>query len=166
MATTLTIEDSLIQSVDRKLARSIWYVGNLMTFHLDASDTNGRFALVEVTGRPGAEPPLHTHQYEDEVFYVLEGQLRFFRGDQEQVVVPGEACFLPRGVPHTFRVESERARGLVAITPAGFEQYFREIGRPAESLELPPPETPDIEKIVRTASQFGINFDVAARSEV
>ena len=51
--------------------------------------------------------------------YVLEGQIRFRVGDDGFVVGPGAWVWQPRGIPHSFRVESESARALVIFTPGG-----------------------------------------------
>jgi hypothetical protein len=63
--------------------------------------------------------------------YVLEGQLRLRVGDDEFVAGPGTWVWQPRGVPHTFRVESEGARALVMFTPGGLERMYEEGGVPA-----------------------------------
>ena len=145
--------------VSSRLERSLWYLGSLMTVHADASDTNGAFALFEVSGKPGAEPPLHVHQNEDELFYVLEGRLIVTRGDEQVVLEAGDTGFLPRMVPHTFRVASESARMLVYITPAGFEEYFRAIGRPAQRLTADPnPPAPDFIYMEKVANRMGVTF--------
>ena len=62
------------------------YFGSLMTIHANAETTGGRCALVEFSGAPGIEPPLHVHEREDETFYVLEGRLTAFCGSDEIVV--------------------------------------------------------------------------------
>lgn len=145
--------------VDPRLARSLWYQNGLITVHADARDTNGRFALLEVIGKPGGEPPLHVHQHEDELFYVLEGRLVVTRGSETLVLEAGDAGFLPRGVPHTFQVRSEHARCLVFLTPAGFEEYFRMVGRPAEYLAPEENSVPmDVQRMIRAAERFGITF--------
>jgi quercetin dioxygenase-like cupin family protein len=138
--------------------KSIWYMGSRMTFHADGNDTDGQYALVEFSGKPGLEPPLHVHQSEDELFFVLEGQLRIFRGTEEHIINAGESLFLPRRVPHTFKVLSGSVRGLVLITPAGFEDYFREIGTPASHSDTPPPFVVDVPRMTRVATQFGVEF--------
>ena len=51
------------------------------------------------------------------------------RGQGQEVVQAsfgaGESLFAPRGVPHVYRVESERARMLAVGTPAGFADFVR-----------------------------------------
>jgi quercetin dioxygenase-like cupin family protein len=140
-----------------RLARSVWYMGGLMTVHADSADTKGALALLEFTGGPGGEPPLHVHENEDELFYVIEGRLKIFRGGEEFIVEAGDSAFMPRRIPHTFKILSSQARGLVYITPAGFEEYFRTIGRPAQKLTLDPnPPAPDYQRIAQVAQQFGV----------
>jgi quercetin dioxygenase-like cupin family protein len=92
-----------------------------------ASETAGRFALIEEPVPPGWGPPLHVHQREDEFFQVLAGTFRFRCGDAVHEGGAGTAAFLPRGVPHAFRnIGTGTGRLLVGITPGGFEGFFEE----------------------------------------
>jgi quercetin dioxygenase-like cupin family protein len=141
------------------LSKSVWYLGGLMTVHADSNETTGQFALVEAYTVPGMEPPMHVHKNEDELFYVMEGKLTVFRGSEVLEATAGTSVFLPRGVPHTFRIESKTARGLILITPGGFENYFREIGAPAQQLTLPTrPIIPELDRLVQTARKYDIEF--------
>jgi quercetin dioxygenase-like cupin family protein len=146
-------------SMDSRLARSVWFRGALITVHADSRDTNGAFALFEMSGCPGGEPPLHVHENEDELFYVIEGRLQATRGKEELTVEAGESAFLPRRVPHTFKILSSFARALVYVTPAGFEGYFRDLGEPAGKLALPD-YVPllDIPEMVRVGNRYGLTF--------
>lgn len=144
---------------DYLLSRSIWFQGALMTIHADGADTMGDFALVEITGAPGNEPPRHVHENEDELFFVVQGRLTAFRGKEQLTVDAGHAVLLPRGIPHTFKIQSESARWLNFISPAGFEEFFRELGRPAEKLAPPAQNlSPDVERLTRVAQRFGVTF--------
>lgn len=100
-----------------------------------AEDTGGAIGLVEGSFYQGFGPPLHIHWREDEAFYVLEGEIRVRQGDDE-FAGPGTWVWGPRGVPHAFKVESEKARALILVTPGGFERMFEEGGIPlAEASE-------------------------------
>lgn len=152
-------QQSTSNTTDSRLARSIWYMGGLMTFHADAKSTDGRLAMVEVDTKPGAEPPLHVHQNEDELFHVIEGTLLITRGSEQLVINAGESGFLPRGIPHTFKILSERVRGLIVITPGGFEEFFRAMGRPAEALTHDPsPAALDVPRMVSLCAELGVTF--------
>jgi quercetin dioxygenase-like cupin family protein len=145
--------------LNASLSRCVRFQGGLFTFHVDSTETGGEFALVEVEGGPGGEPPLHVHRNEDELFYLLEGKLKVFLGNQEMTLVAGESAFLPRNVPHTFKILSKYARFLVYITPGGFEGYFRDLG---QSLYSAGPgeedEEFDIEQMIRVAGRYAVTF--------
>src|SRR5918996_2572590 len=117
---------------------AFWWQGSLMTIKARGEDTGGALGLVDGSFYRGFGPPLHVHSREDEAMYVLEGEIRFRQGDEEFVAGPGSWVWQPRGVPHAFKVETERARALVLVTPGGFERMFEEGGVPAsESAEAP-----------------------------
>jgi mannose-6-phosphate isomerase-like protein (cupin superfamily) len=91
-----------------------------------ADTTGGAFTVFEE--REPVDTPLHVHEHEDELFYVLEGEHVFRVGDEELKVGPGGMVFAPRGVPHSQRrVVPRTGRVLVMTSPAGFEGFFREL---------------------------------------
>ncbi|MEU4620318.1 cupin domain-containing protein [Actinoplanes sp. NPDC023801] len=98
-------------------------------FKLTAADTGGRFAMEEFTLPPGiigARP--HVHHGHDEYFYVLEGELTLHDGEGEVTAGPGNSLSAVRGAPHGFRnAGSVPVRGLCLYTPAGYEDYFRQV---------------------------------------
>ncbi len=142
------------------LGSSVWYVGNLFTVLAGSGDTGGRFALIEILSRKGAEPPRHVHTHEDEAFYVLEGEITFYVGDETYQATPGTCVFLPRGVPHSFVFETDVVRKLLTETPGGIEEHFRDprFSEPARALELPPPPEgpPDVAALVADMERYGV----------
>jgi hypothetical protein len=110
---------------------SFWWQGGLMEIKARAGDTGGAFG-------------------------VLEGQIRFGVGDDEFVAGPGAWVWQPRGVPHSFKVESDYARALVIFTPGGIERMFEEGGESAGASAEPPPQREyDLEASVALAKKFG-----------
>ena len=91
-------------------------------FQLKASDD--QIGMMELTGSPGIEPPMHVHRHEDEWYYLLDGEVTFHVGPQTYRGVPGSFVFLPRSVPHTFTIQSPTARMLLLNAPGGFERMF------------------------------------------
>src|SRR3954452_23716307 len=91
-------------------------IGLRFSFLLDGKDTNGRCSLQLVTAKRGAGPAWHVHSGEDEVFYVLAGEMRGYVGDDVVTLNAGDTAFLPRQVPHTYQVISEEATFLAMIT--------------------------------------------------
>jgi quercetin dioxygenase-like cupin family protein len=148
----------------QSLEHSVWYSGHLMTFLATGEDTQGQFALIEAVARKGNVPPPHIHHREDEIFYVLEGEMTVSVGDRTIKAKPGTMVFLPRDVVHSFTIDSDQARILVLATPAGLEGYFQECSVPAPAMMLPPAvETPygEIQKMLPVARKFGIEFVLA-----
>jgi mannose-6-phosphate isomerase-like protein (cupin superfamily) len=120
-----------------------WWVGLLATIKATKGQTGGRYTLVEILAPDGYGSVLHVHHQEDEGFWILEGELTFYVGDQTINAHPGSFLFGPKDIPHSFTVDSGPARLLFILSPAGFEDLVRDMGEPARSLTVPPqPEAP------------------------
>ncbi|WP_209427959.1 cupin domain-containing protein [Pararhodobacter sp. SW119] len=92
---------------------------------ITGAETAGRIGIWEEITTPGAGAPLHVHHAEDEMFFVLDGRVRFWCGEERFEAGVGATVVLPRGVPHRFENVGETAlRMLVAVTPGGFETFF------------------------------------------
>ena len=126
-------------------------------FMIDGATTGGAFSLVEHPLPPRAlGAPLHTHRNEDEYSYVLEGRVGVQLGDDVLEAGPGDLVFKPRGVPHAFwNAGDEPARLLELISPAGFEDYFREL---APLLAAP---ARDEAAIGEVAARYQLDIDFA-----
>jgi quercetin dioxygenase-like cupin family protein len=109
-------------------------VGGPLAFKAGAGQTGGALTAFETTAAPGEGPPFHLHASEDEVLYVLHGQLRVRLEAAIHDAPAGTFVFIPRGVPHTWQNAGDHeARLLVLFTPAaaGMERFFE------RSAELP-----------------------------
>ena len=145
----------------RSLDRSVWYNGWLLTFLATGEETQGQFALIEAVGKKGNVPPPHIHHREDEIFYVLEGEIAASVNDRTIKVTPGTMVFLARDVRHSFTIESEQVRMLQLLTPAGLEGWFKEFSVPATAMALPPAEEPayeDVQEMLEAAPRYGLEF--------
>ena len=137
-----------------------WWFGLLATIKAIGEQTGGRYSLVEILAPDGYEAILHGHHQEDEGFYILEGEMTFYVGDQTIKSRPGSFLFGPKDVPHTFRVDSGPAKLLFVFTPAGFEGLIRETGEPARSLIVPPqvdeePDEVEMERMAIIDARYG-----------
>lgn len=133
---------------------------------VDGPHTGERFAVVHHPIAPRAlAAPLHYHHNEDEYSYVLEGTLGALLGDEVVTARPGTWVFKPRGQWHTFWNAGEAPCHIIeVISPAGFEDYFREVAeawgdveRFAEinekySLDM------DFESVPDLCERFGLTF--------
>jgi mannose-6-phosphate isomerase-like protein (cupin superfamily) len=150
-----------IHTLSREEGKHIWFLGTLVTIKATAENTEGGMSLIEQVAPPGFAPPLHVHHKEDEPFYVLEGRVTFYPGEQVVRATPGTFVLLPKDVPHTFQVEEPDPARLLQITyPAGLEEFFEEVGEPAPSPTLPPPSVPDIEKLAEKLAALSAKYDV------
>ena len=121
----------------------LWFLNTLHTVRVRHDEGEDGIAVMETLAPHGDSPPLHVHLTEDEIFHVLEGRLRVRAGDTDVTVAAGETLLAPKGVPHTYRVESrEGARWLVITRRGDFERFVHALSRPAERPELPTPQGP------------------------
>ncbi len=100
------------------------------------SDTDGRFALLEMRLMPGRGPDPHVHVSEDEYFYVLSGEYHFRLGDAAIDAGPGQLIKVEHGVPHGMVAGETGGRHLTIFVPAGPEGWFVEANELAKSGEL------------------------------
>ncbi|MCP3462632.1 cupin domain-containing protein [Bradyrhizobium sp. CCGUVB23] len=106
------------------------FLGSIgVRFMIDGAEASNRFSLVEHPMSAHAlAAPMHRHAREDEYSYVLEGSIGALLGDSVVIGKPGDLVFKPRNQWHTFWNAGDKpARILEIISPAGFENFFREL---------------------------------------
>lgn len=90
--------------------------------------TGDAYTVLELVLPPGAGAPLHVHQREDELFYVIDGAVEIRHGGQTHIAEIGAVIVLPKGEPHAFRNPGETPnRILITAIPGGLDRYFDEI---------------------------------------
>ncbi|WP_310587558.1 cupin domain-containing protein [Larkinella knui] len=99
---------------------------NILDVKISGKDTNGALAVLEQTSlSPKRGTPLHVHPFQDEQFYVVEGEYVFQVGEDKFRLQVGDSIFLPRNVPHAWTQASERGKMIVTFQPAGkMEDFF------------------------------------------
>src|SRR5437870_1983026 len=139
---------------------ALWFNGSLSLLKATAAQTDGRYTAIVVLAPKGFASPIHIHRREDEFFIVLSGEVRVQHGDTVMETVAGSVVYGPRGVAHGFRVDSAQARLLLFFGPAGVEGFFRDGGKPAGSLGLPPADEqfPDRQTLMEIASRYEQEF--------
>ncbi|WP_254552665.1 cupin domain-containing protein [Kitasatospora sp. MMS16-BH015] len=110
----------------------LWGRGSLVTTKLSAKETAGTLGISHFEAIEGERAPRHLHNLEDEIFIVEGGQVRLTVGEETETLSGSGLVFLPRGVPHSYVVESPKARFYVITTPGGFERFFSEAGYPTD----------------------------------
>jgi quercetin dioxygenase-like cupin family protein len=134
--------------------RDRWFLGTFLRILANASDTSGQLGVMEQIAPRGFSPPLHVHHREDTALLVLEGAITAVVGDQRIELGPGGFVWLPRDIPHTFRVDSDTVRQLELTTPAGIEQFHIDTSDPAPLAEMPPPAEPDIPRLLDAITAY------------
>ncbi|MCC6428864.1 MAG: cupin domain-containing protein [Phycisphaerales bacterium] len=133
---------------------TIVIVGDKARILADASATGGQCTVFEAITPPGVGPPLHSHEREDEYFYIIEGTVKFSVNGQIHVGSAGTFLLAPRGSIHTFMNAGPKpSRMLIWVTPAGLEQPFREN---AALFKHNPQASPD--QIAEIFDRFGVRF--------
>jgi mannose-6-phosphate isomerase-like protein (cupin superfamily) len=110
---------------------------------ISRTENEANIAIVEHTLPPHTlAAPLHRHNREDEISYVLEGEMTVL-ADGELTTVPAEESVVKgRKVWHTFwNAGDEPLRFLEIIAPGEFSEFFDEISQvypldPADEAEL------------------------------
>lgn len=115
--------------------RSYWFFDQLVDVLVSGDQTAGRYSVCEFWAPPGCQTPLHVHQALDEGWYVVEGELTVWVGDDRHVLGPGDYAGAPGGTPHTFEVTGGgELRGLVTCTPRASRTSSRRSARRPTSI--------------------------------
>jgi len=131
--------------------RKLDVLGESITVKVGPGQTGGDYAVIEEQTPPGGGPPPHIHDREDEVFYVLAGEVEFMVGGKTIAGKPGSLGFIPRGTAHTFKnVGAAPCKVLVFISPGGFVGFFEEIDARSKAGNLPK------EEVVKIAQRYGM----------
>ena len=138
--------------------RATWFAGALLVHKAEGEATNHRFDLLDQTMPPGYVVPRHLHHAEDEAWYVLDGDMTFYCGDDELTATIGSWVFAPREIPHTFKVGPRGARALTFGFPSGFARFVEEFGEAAPRRTVPPPGPVDEGQLAELARKYQIEI--------
>jgi len=132
-------------------------LGFTASTRLTAAET-GSISIVEHTFAPGVLVPPHRHTREDEISYVVVGEIGFRSEDQEVSLAAGGYIVKPRGELHSmWNASAAPARMIEIISPAGFERYFVEM---AEAIAAAGGQR-DPAMLAALRERYGLTFDFA-----
>lgn len=94
---------------------------------VDATTSDGAYALLEVHAAPGAGVPRHVGRREEVFVHVLAGRVAVRIDRAERELAAGDHAVLPRGVPRDLTV-LEAAHLLLVVVPAGAERLAALVG--------------------------------------
>src|ERR671926_1277224 len=135
----MTTDVKILVEADEGESVALGGVG--VDFKVPGQMTGGALSIVEHPLDPGRLIPPHIHYKEDELSYVVSGEVGVRIGDRDYVAGPGDYVFKPRNIPHTFwNAGAEPAHLVEIISPGGFETFFARLGELTETC--PPDEFP------------------------
>jgi quercetin dioxygenase-like cupin family protein len=128
---------------------------------LSGNDTGGAYCLLDVGLAPGMMVPRHTHTREDEVYYVLRGELEVIVADEVFILKAGDTLMAPRDIPHQLRNSGNvENHYLLMFSPSGFEEFLMATAVPAPDNAAAPTEPPavTVRNVHELAASYGIQF--------
>ena len=142
--------------------RRLYRGTSVANFRLSSEDTNNAISIIEFHMLAGTEPPQHVHDNEDETFIVKEGEISFFIGENMIKAYGGSVIFAPRGVAHSFRIDTRSAKMLTIMTPGNFDQFFWRQSTPYSAGEpvapVGPPSKESLDALNKLAGEFGVRL--------
>ena len=128
---------------------------------LSGADTGGAYCLLEIALAPGMSVHRHTHTREDEVYFVLAGELEVVVGKETFILKTGDTLMAPRNIPHQLRNSGEiENHYLLVFSPSGFEEFLKATAVPAPANAAAPTEPPPVpvQNVHALAADYGIQF--------
>jgi quercetin dioxygenase-like cupin family protein len=131
----------------------LWFMNNVARVRVAQADNADRLSVIELAMPYDEAPPLHIHHSEDEIFHLLDGEMRFEVDGAIRHARSGETVLAPRGSRHSFRVVSSKGVRVLIITRGGFEGMVRAVARPAGQDAMPPLSAPTEEQRERLTAE-------------
>jgi mannose-6-phosphate isomerase-like protein (cupin superfamily) len=105
---------------------------------LSGDEAAGRSVVFSGTLEHEYGAPPHHQPSEEEIFYVLEGEMELICGSAAHSIGRGAFGFAPRNATHGFLNKAEGSTRIFTInSPAGHERGFEMLVREGESERLP-----------------------------
>ena len=118
-----------IRTIDNNEGRKLNIAGGEYRIIISGKETNGTYAIIEMTVPIGAGPVPHSHPDFEETFFVLEGELTFKTENGSYTAQKGATVSIPKGgIIHNFKNNSNKtAKLLCTVVPAGLDDFFVEV---------------------------------------
>lgn len=155
-----TVSDDVVVCLAGQ-GRATWAMGSLFERLVTAGQTGGDLGAAVITQPPGLATPTHVHTREAEGWFVLDGTLTYRAGTEEVDLAAGDFIYLPRNVPHAFRVTGRTPVRYLGLTlPGRLLDIYDEIGQPAAERRLPDGGIPaaDIQRWNELAPSYGLRI--------
>jgi quercetin dioxygenase-like cupin family protein len=113
-----------ISSTEVKREELEW--GSLAWFSSPAASSAKDLVVLEVNLRPAGGHNFHKHPNQEEVIYIIEGEIEQWVAQEKRLLKPGDSAFIGANVVHaSFNVSDRKAKLLAILGPcigsAGYE---------------------------------------------
>jgi mannose-6-phosphate isomerase-like protein (cupin superfamily)/peptidoglycan hydrolase-like protein with peptidoglycan-binding domain len=142
--------------------------GDICSFMALGEDTDNAYGFMESLIPPGGGPPPHIQHWNEEGFYIAEGELTFVVDGEEVVLGEGDFVNVPKEVVHSFTNKTNRkARILVIMSPSVEEYYLLAVGHQIADVNspLPPTTEEDVQKYLTLSPDYGLEYALAEDQE-
>ena len=148
---TNTMTPNPILTTNPTQGETLSIAGGSYRIVMSGKQTDGEFAVIEMTVPPNAGPNPHSHADITESFYVLEGSLTFKSQTGTFVAEKGAFITIPKGgMIHGFKnLNDTPAKLLCTVYPAGLDEFFH------EAAALTPTTENRMEKITALSKKYG-----------
>lgn len=154
VAASLGVRSFVLGAADTRTAAPLNIVGEETLVKVSGADSDGLLAFFHLTAPPMSGPPRHVHTREDELFYVLQGELVFELDGAQHTVRQGGTVYLRRGVVHAYQNFTDAdAQLLIATTPGDFAVFFEEM-----SAMTPPGGMPEMGPLLALHERYGLTI--------
>lgn len=152
---TLETVPFVTHAADRQ--RLLWAGRTVFDVIIGGEKSGGAVSLLDQRGRRGDVTPLHIHNSEAEIFYVLEGGITAWAGSDVHELEAGGAVYLPAGQPHALGVRTDEARIITVTAPGGFADFVSMAGMQVDG-DAPTTWEFDVDRIMAAAGQHDIQI--------
>ena len=105
--------------------REFRFFGDTVTIKISSKESNGLYSLMHWAVPAGASAVPHAHEFYEETFYILAGELEVLLGESKHHASAGDFIRVPAGARHGFANQSEEeVQMLVGLSPGGMEELF------------------------------------------
>ena len=119
---------------------------------LSGDTTGGKYSLLEIqfSAEKENEIPLHLHSRETLIIYILEGTFSFRYGNEKIDRNQGTVLKFEKDIPHSYKKTGKTlGRLLILFVPAGFENFFLDLGLNQSKMKQSGEEDPGVITCVR-----------------
>ena len=124
-------KDNEVLFQDNKPIEQYTLNGIIYKIILSSNQTENKYSIIEITFPSGEESeiPLHKHGNESLVMHVIEGNFSFRYGKETIEGNKDTVLRFEKDISHSYRkIGKDQGKLLVTYTPAGLENFFRELG--------------------------------------